>query len=320
MGIFSKLLRAGKEARFMRQEGIEATERQNPRSVHVDRMTSLEIIHFINEEDHKVSRAVSKETGRIARIADQVSSSLQADGRVFYVGAGTSGRLGVLDATEVPPTFGVSATRFQGIVAGGRGALRLSVEGAEDDEKSAERELERIGFCKKDVLIGLSASGTTPFVLAAMRSAKKIGAKCFGITCNPDHKMSRLAHEVVVLEVGPEVIAGSSRMKCGSAQKMVLNMISTASMIRIGRVWKGMMIGLQPKSKKLQRRAIRIVSELGRVDHDTAKKTLEEARGNVRVAILSLRLAVSAKSAKKIIERTGKTQGSSSTRTISVRV
>jgi len=303
----------------MRQEGIEATERRNPKSVHVDRMTSLEIIHLINEEDHKVSRAVSKEISRIARIADHVSGSLQADGRVFYVGAGTSGRLGVLDATEMPPTFGVSATRFRGIVAGGGRALRRSVEGAEDDEESAERKLERIGFCKKDVLIGLSASGTTPFVLAAMRRAKKIGAKSFGITCNQNHKMSRLAHEVVVLKVGPEVIAGSSRMKCGSAQKMVLNMISTASMIRLGRVWKGMMIGLQPKSKKLQRRAIRIVSELGKVDHDTAKKILEEARGNTRVAILSLRLGVSVESAKRVIERTEKAEASS-TRTISVRV
>jgi len=314
MRILRKIRCNRKEARSLRQRSIEHTERRNLKSKGIDNMSSLEMAHLINEEDYRVPLAVSKEVRRIARIVDRVSESLQANGRVIYVGAGTSGRLGILDATEIPPTYGIPATRFQGIIAGGQRAVRRSIEGAEDDEESAQRELRRIGFCKKDVLIGLSASGKTPFVLAAMRMAKKIGAKCFGITCNPNHKMGQLAREIVVLMVGPEVVAGSSRMKCGSAQKMVLNTISTAAMIRLGRVWGGLMIGLQPKSKKLQRRAIRIVSELAGVDNGAAKKVLVEARGNIRVAILSLRLGISVEKAEKVLRRTEKTGGVSSTR------
>jgi N-acetylmuramic acid 6-phosphate etherase len=291
----------------LHQRGIEDTERRNLRSKNVDSMSSLEIARFINKEDYRVPRAVSKEVRQIARIVDNVSASLQANGRIIYVGAGTSGRLGILDATEMPPTYGIPSKSFQGIIAGGSKAIRRSIEGAEDDERSAQRELRQIGFCKKDVLIGLSASGKTPFVLAAMRMAKRLGAECFGITCNPNHKMGRLAQETVVLMVGPEVVAGSSRMKCGSAQKMVLNMISTASMIRLGRVCRGLMIGLQPKSEKLRRRAIRIVSELAVVRNDAAKKALVKAGGNISVAILSLRLGVSVEKAEKTLRTSEKT-------------
>lgn len=264
-------------------------------------MTSLEIVRLMREEDQKVPFAVSREARRIARIADAVVEALKTGGRVFYVGAGTSGRLGVLDATEMPPTFGLSATRFQGIIAGGKRALKRSIEGAEDDEESAERELKRRGFCKKDTLIGLSASGRTPFVLAAMQNARRIGAKCFGITCNPIAKMTDLADETVVLRVGPELIAGSSRMKCGTAQKMVLNMISTASMIRLGKVWKGLMIDLEAKSEKLERRAVRIVSEISKIDYASAKDAYEQAGGNVRLAIVMLISGCSIYRARKIL-------------------
>lgn len=272
----------------MSQRNLESTEQRNPRSMHIDTMTSLEIVHLINREDQKVARAVAKEANRIARIIDQVVEALKLGGRVFYVGAGTSGRLGVLDATEMPPTFGVSSKTFQGVIAGGWRALRMSIERAEDDQLSVGGELKRRGLCESDVLIGLSASGKTPFVLAAMRVAKQIGAKCFGITCNQNHKMASLANETVVLRVGPEAVAGSSRMKCGTGQKMVLNMISTGSMIRLGRVYEGLMIDMQPKSRKLRGRAVLIISEIARVDKATAERALRKARGNIRRAILSL--------------------------------
>jgi N-acetylmuramic acid 6-phosphate etherase len=251
-------------------------------------MTSLEIVRLINREDQKVARAVAKEANRIARIIDEIVERLRLGGRVFYVGAGTSGRLGVLDATEMPPTFGVSSKTFQGIIAGGWKALRMSIERAEDDQLFVGRELKRRGFCERDVLIGLSASGKTPFVLAAMRAARQIGGRCFGITCNQSSRMASLAHETVVLRVGPEAVAGSSRMKCGTGQKMVLNMISTGSMIRLGRVYEGLMIDMQSKSRKLKRRAALIISEIARVDKATAERALRKARGSIRLGILSL--------------------------------
>lgn len=287
----------------MTRMDLEATERRNPKSKSIHKMTSLEIVRLINEEDRKVPFAVSKEERRIARIVDAVTNALKSGGRVFYVGAGTSGRLGVLDAAEMPPTFGLSATKFQGIVAGGWRALRRSIEGAEDNEEAAPRELGKRGICGKDVLIGLSASGRTPFVLAAMRAARRIGAKRFGITCNPKSQVARLADETIVLRVGPEVIAGSSRMKCGTAQKMVLNTISTASMIRLGKAWKGLMIDLQPRSMKLQRRAVSIVSEVANVDYASASMALKEAEGNVRLAIVMLRSSLSTRMAKRILAR-----------------
>jgi len=278
-----------------------ATERRNPRSRDLDRMTSLETVRFINEEDRKIASVISKEAKRIAWIVDNVVKALREDGRVFYVGAGTSGRLGVLDATEVPSTFGLPRTAFQGIIAGGWRALRRSIEGAEDDRNAAEAQLERTGFCKRDILIGLSASGRTPFVLAAMRKAGRIGARCYGITCNPSSEMARVTDVIVTLRVGPEVLAGSSRMKCGTAQKMVLNIISTASMIRLGRAQRGLMTHVQPRSQKLQRRAVRIISEVAEVDLASAEKALARAKGDVKTAALMLRLGVSAKRGKEII-------------------
>jgi len=280
---------------------LEATERRNLKSKGIHKMTSLEIVRLINEEDRKVSFAVSNEVRRIARIVDAVTDALKSGGRVFYVGAGTSGRLGVLDAAEMSPSFGVPTTKFQGIIAGGWRALRRSIEGAEDDKEAASRELDRRGICKNDILIALSAGGRTPFVLATMRAARRMGVKRFGITCNPKSEMARLADETIILRVGPEVIAGSSRMKCGTAQKMVLNTISTASMVRLGRVWEGLMVDLEARSKKLRGRAIRIVSEVARVDHLSAKKALDEANGNVRLAIFMLRYGVSIEEAKRIL-------------------
>jgi len=282
---------------------LEATEKRNPKSKGIHMMTSLEIVRLINEEDLKVPLAVSKQARGIARIVDVVTETLRAGGRVFYVGAGTSGRLGVLDAAEMPPTFGLPASKFQAIIAGGWKALRRSIEHAEDDERAAWEELDRRGFSKRDVLIGLSASGRTPFVLAVMLRARNTGARVFGITCNPCSEMARRANETVVLRVGPEVVNGSSRMKCGTAQKMVLNTISTTSMIRLGRVWRGLMIDLQPKSMKLRRRAIRIVSEVAGVDYTSSRKALTKANGDVKLAIVMVSSGAPIKRAKATLAK-----------------
>jgi len=284
---------------------LEETELSNPRSADIDRKSTLEIVRIINDEDRKIPDAVTRELGNIAKIVDSVVDALRTGGRVFYVGAGTSGRLGVLDASEMPPTFGVSPSMFQGIIAGGSAALRRSIEAAEDNEESAARELKRRGFSRSDVLIGLSACGRASFVLAASKEAKRIGARVFGVTCNTGSALSRIADRTVVLRVGPEIIAGSSRMKCGTAQKMVLNMISTASMVRLGKVHRNLMIGLLPKSRKLRARAVRIISEIARAKPDVAREMLERSDGDIRCAIVMARYGVSKRRARSLLRRAG---------------
>ena len=281
------------------------TERSNPKSTDIDRKSTLEIVRIINDEDRKVPIVISRELRKIAEIVDAMVGALRTGGRVFYVGAGTSGRLGVLDASEMPPTFGVPPLMFQGIIAGGPVALRRSVEAAEDNEESAVHELKRRGFSRGDVLIGLSASGRAPFVLAASKEAKRIGVRVFGVTCNARSPLSRIADRTVVLRVGPEIIAGSSRMKCGTAQKMVLNMISTASMVRLGKVHRNIMVGLQPKSRKLRARAVRIISQIAEVKSDVAKEFLWKSGGDVRCAIVMARHGLSRRRAKSLLRRTG---------------
>lgn len=281
------------------------TERSNPKSIDIDRKSTLEIVRTINNEDRKVPDVVARELGNIAKIVDAVVDAFRTRGRVFYVGAGTSGRLGVLDASEMPPTFGVPPSMFQGIIAGGPVALRRSVEAAEDSEESAVHELKRRGFSCGDVLIGLSASGRAPFVLAASREAKRIGARVFGVTCNTGSALSRIADRTVVLRVGPEIIAGSSRMKCGTAQKMVLNMISTASMVRLGKVHGNIMVGLQPKSRKLRARAVRIISQIAEVKSDVAREILGQSDGDIRCAIVMAKHGISKRRAKSLLRRAG---------------
>jgi len=281
------------------------TERSNPKSTDIDRKSTLEIVRIINNEDRKVPDMVARELGNIAKIVDIVVDTLRTGGRVFYVGAGTSGRLGVLDASEMPPTFGVPPSMFQGIIAGGSGALRRSIEAAEDNEGSATHELARRGFSRSDVLIGLSASGRAPFVVAAAKKAKRIGARVFGVTCNAKSSLSRVADRTVVLRVGPEIIAGSSRMKCGTAQKMILNMISTASMIKLGKVHGNIMIDLQPKSRKLRARAVRIICQIAEVKPDVAREMLRQSDGDIRCAIVMARHGVSRRRAKSLLGRAG---------------
>jgi N-acetylmuramic acid 6-phosphate etherase len=217
------------------------TEQTNPRTRDIDRRTTIEIVRLINEEDRAVADAVSKVLDAVASAVDAIVERLSSNGRLFYIGTGTSGRLGVLDASECPPTFGVSSELVRGIIAGGYDALTRAVEAAEDDPHQAARDMESFGVSARDAVVGISANGNTPYTLGAIRRAKEIGARAIAVTCNPDSQMAAEAEISIVPVVGPEVLAGSSRMKAGTAQKMVLNMLSTGTMIRLGFVYGNLM-------------------------------------------------------------------------------
>jgi len=265
------------------------TERPNPASAGLHERSALEIVRLINGEDATVAAAVEVELPAIARIIERVVERLGTGGRLFYVGAGTSGRLGVLDASECPPTFGVPPARVQGIIAGGEAALVASVEGAEDDEGAAAPQLEARGCGEGDMVLGLSASGRTPYVIGALRWAKALGIDTAAISCNRPAEHDAFADIHVNVVVGPEIVAGSTRMKSGTAQKMVLNMISTGAMIRLGRVRDGRMVHVRATNEKLRERATRIVMDAAAVDRERAEAALERAGHNVQAALDLLR-------------------------------
>src|SRR5215831_13784640 len=235
------------------------TERRNPASKQLDRMTSLELIRLMNREDKKIAAAVAREVPAIRLAVDEIVRSLRNGGRLIYVGAGSSGRLAILDAAECPPTFGVSRKTVQALIAGGRHAITNAVEGAEDSVRNAERDLGRAKLSRKDVLVGVAASATTPYVLGALRYARKLGATTIGVAANRVGPLRRLAKIFIALEVGPEVLTGSTRLKAGTAQKMVLNMLSTASMVQLGHAYENLMIDAVLTNKKLEGRAVRIL-------------------------------------------------------------
>lgn len=262
-----------------------STEALHPESRGLHARSALEIVQLINAEDAKVAEAVRAELPTIARIVDLVAERLAHGGRLFYVGAGTSGRLGVLDASECPPTFGVDANTVQGVIAGGHEALVRSVEGAEDDADAAGKELARRGCRPGDVVIGISASGRTPYVIGALRWARARAIATAAVSCNRPAEQDEFADLHVNVVVGPEVVAGSTRMKAGTAQKMVLNMISTGAMIRLGRVRDGHMVHLQASNRKLRERATRIVMEATGADRERAEAALERAGHNVQAAL-----------------------------------
>lgn len=265
------------------------SEQRNPRAERIDEMPIEEILTLMNDEDHKVAPAVRCEIPQIAEAVRMAVRALKHGGRIFYVGAGTSGRLGIIDASECPPTFGTPREWVQGIIAGGNEAVFRSIEGAEDDEQAAVDELERRGLCERDFVIGLSVSGRTPFVIAALRKAKSTGAKTAAITANRDAPIALYADVVIAPNVGPEVIAGSTRLKAGTAEKLILNMISTATMIKLGRVRGGLMVGLRTWSKKLRERAKRITSLIAGVTIEEAEEALKACGWEVKEAIDLLR-------------------------------
>ncbi len=274
------------------------TEQRNAQSGDIDARPVEEVLRIINAEDHKVAGAVEREIPRIAPAVSAIVDRLGRGGRLFYIGAGTSGRLGVLDASECPPTYSVPAELVQGVIAGGEYALAHSTEASEDDPRAGARDLEERGFSSGDVLVGIAASGRTPYVLGAVRHARKLGAVTIGISCTPDSELSRAVAFPIELLTGPEVITGSTRMKAGTATKLVLNMLSTAAMIGLGHVYGNLMVNVRPTNVKLRERAIRIVAEAAGVGRDKAEEALDASDGTVKVAILMARLGVTREAAE----------------------
>jgi len=262
------------------------TERVNPRSRGIDAKATAEVLRIINAEDGRVAAAVAETMAEAERAVELVVSTIRGGGRVFLVGAGTSGRLCVLEAAEIPPTYGLAPERFQAVIAGGRDAVFRSVEAAEDDAEAAEKELKRLGVGGGDLVVGVSASGLTPYVLGAVRHAGRVGAPTVGVTNNADTPLSALVDVAIEAVVGPEVVAGSTRMKAGTAQKMALNMLSTAAMVRLGLVHDGYMVGVQATNRKLVERSVAMLTELTGVEEAEARGLLEAAGGDVRVAVL----------------------------------
>lgn len=264
------------------------TEAANPRTAGIDKMPTLDMVRVMNDENRRVPEAIDAELPHIAAAIDLIAAALKAGGHMIYVGAGTSGRLGVVDASECPPTFGVDHDLVRGIIAGGEGAMFRAVEGAEDNEALGASELRANGAAAGDVVVGLSAAGRAPYVLGALREARALGAATVGITCNPDSLLAPLCDVVIAPAVGPEVIAGSTRLKAGTAQKLVLNMLSTGAMIRLGYVRGNRMINVRPTNEKLRERAIHIIMELAEIDHDGAAHALLEAGDSIPAALVLL--------------------------------
>jgi len=281
------------------------TEQRNPHSDRIDEMTTAEILDTINAEDRIVADAVKVEIPYISKAVSLVTASLHSGGRLIYVGAGTSGRLGVLDAAECPPTFGTLPGQIVGIIAGGEQALTRSIEGAEDSEERGAADVEALSLSSRDTVCGIAASRRTPYVLGAIGKARALGASTVFITTNPRGSFSLDADVLICPAVGPEVIMGSTRMKSGTAQKMVLNMITTASMIHLGKVYQNMMVDLQLTNAKLVERARRILMIAAEVDYETASSFLKRADGHVKTALVMILCDVPAGEAKRRLEAAG---------------
>lgn len=271
----------------MTQNSNLITEKRNPNSFGIDCKSTEEIVKIFHNEDRKALEAVERESDSIGEAIELVVDAFKRGGRLFYIGSGTSGRLGVLDASECPPTFSTDPELVQGIIAGGDTALRRSIEGAEDYPENGANDLVKAGVTEKDVVMGISTSGQTPYVLGALEKADELGAKTIFFSCNPPAKeIVELVDLCITPIVGPEIIAGSTRMKAGTATKLVLNTITTSSMIKIGKVYNNLMVDLQTWNVKLVARAKRIIAEITGVDHDTAGEYLEKAEGDAKVAIV----------------------------------
>jgi N-acetylmuramic acid 6-phosphate etherase len=262
------------------------TEQVNPASEGIDAMPTARILEVINAEDRQVAEAVAREIPATARAVDAIVDAIQNGGRLFYIGAGTSGRLGVLDAAECPPTFSADAELVQGIMAGGEPALAHATETTEDDPAIGARDLRERGFTARDVLVGIAASGRTPYVLGAVAEARRLGAITAGISCTPDSALASAVHIAITPLTGPEIVAGSTRMKAGTATKIVLNMLTTATFIRLGYVYGNLMVNVQPKNSKLRDRAIRIVAQAVGVTYAAAGELLASAGNKVATAIV----------------------------------
>ncbi len=279
------------------------TEQRNPNSMQLDSLSAQELVALINREDQQVALEVEKCLPQIASAVEKIVAAFERGGRLVYVGAGTSGRLGVLDASECPPTYGVKPEMVVGLIAGGDHALRHPIEGAEDNVQQGQADLEEIDFSARDVLVGIAASGRTPYVLGALNYAKQLGATTVSIASNPKSKMAEVADIAIETVVGPEVLTGSSRMKSGTAQKLVLNMLTTASMVLIGKCYQNLMVDVQASNEKLKARALKIVMEATECDNETAANVLAKANGQVKLAILMQLSGLDALEAQSLLDK-----------------
>ncbi len=281
------------------------TEERNERTGNIDELSTIDMIRLINDEDKKVALAVEREAEHIAAAVDVIAGQLKAGGRLIYCGCGTSGRLGVLDAVECPPTYSTDPDMVVGLIAGGYDAMFRAVEGAEDDRALGEKDLRDIRFGREDVLVGIAASGRTPYVLGAMAYARSLGAPVISVTCCPGSPVTEAADIAIAPAPGPEVVTGSTRMKSGTAQKMVLNMLSTGAMIKLGKVYGNLMVDVKPSNEKLIDRCRRIVCTAAEVDGETAGEALEQCGWRPKTAIVMLRLGVDAEAARKLLDGSG---------------
>jgi N-acetylmuramic acid 6-phosphate etherase len=278
------------------------TEQRNPNTMNIDNVSTVEIIEMINDEDQKVAEAVRKEKCNIAKAVDIIAERLSQGGRLIYVGAGTSGRLGIVDASECPPTFGVDFEMIQGVIAGGNEAIFKAKEGAEDSAELGKNDLIKRNVTNRDVICGIAASGRTPYVIGAMKYAKDIGAAVICVTMNSKCEMVDIADIPIAVSVGPEVIMGSTRMKAGTAQKLVLNMLSTGAMIKLGKVYGNLMVDVQSTNEKLIARAKRIVMIATGVDKETAESVLKKTSYDVKLSIFMLETGLNKEEGKKLLE------------------
>jgi N-acetylmuramic acid 6-phosphate etherase len=281
-----------------------ATEQPNRASTDLDLKSAMEVARIINAEDAKVAAAVQRALPQIARAIDLIANALRRGGRLIYVGAGTSGRIAALDAAEVPPTFSADPETVQFVIAGGLDALANATEANEDSRQLGEREIAKKKPRRKDVVVGIAASGRTPFTVAALDYAHKKGAKTIAITCNRNSPLEKAAHLAIVTEVGPEVISGSTRMKAGTAQKMVMNMLSSGAMTRLGLVYGNLMVNLNPKNSKLAERGVSILRRAAKVSREIAQQTLKAAGNSVPVALVMLQAEVSREQAEQSLDST----------------
>ncbi|GAA0424167.1 MULTISPECIES: N-acetylmuramic acid 6-phosphate etherase [Virgibacillus] len=279
------------------------TEKQNTKTMNLDQMSVIEALKVMNQEDQQVAKAIEPVLPAIEQAVKSIISSFESNGRLIYIGAGTSGRLGVLDAAECPPTFGTPPEKVIGLIAGGEKAFTKAVEGAEDSRTLAEQDLKELQLKENDIVVGLAASGRTPYVIGALNYANSIGAKTVAIACNQHSPIGKVATVPIEVTTGPEVLSGSTRLKAATAQKLILNMLSTISMVGIGKVYKNLMVDLQTTNQKLETRALRIVMAATEVDMETAKAKLKEGEGDVKLAITMILLGSDITTAKASLEK-----------------
>jgi len=282
-----------------------ATEQRNLNTMNIDTLSTLDMVKLINREDHRVAEAVALVTDKIAEAVDVIAARLSTGGRLIYCGAGTSGRLGILDAVECPPTYSTDPETVQALMAGGYGAIFKAVEGAEDSKELGKTDMQGIGFSGKDVLVGIAASGRTPYVLGCMEYAKELGAPTVAVTCCPGSILDSFADIGIAPAPGPEVVTGSTRMKSGTAQKMVLNMLSTGAMIKLGKVYGNLMVDVKPSNEKLVRRCVTIVCSATDCTEEEAVDALEQCGYHPKTAIVMLLRGVDAETADRLLEAAG---------------